>query len=205
MKNRLALLLGCLVLFASRPAWSQKPAADPAKPAATQTPASPPSHAEPAPAQPSHSPSPSRPESPNTGETRHPNPPTANPEHLPKAPKANPVKPEKADQPRNVSLRNSRKIGKSTLTSKAAQASGQQAIVTEMPVVFWPSPMTIHQGESLAGALAGASASVPGTFIYAPALSYVPPQGNCDVVIQFSPADPIHYLSASATVVVTVL
>lgn len=212
MKIRLALLLACLifacpVLLATRPALAQKPGAGSPKPASNPTPSSPPSHTEPSPvpAQPSHPSNPSRPESPKTGETHLPNRPIAAPERLPKVPKANPIKPEHVDRPANVSLRNSKKIDKPVLALKAALAPAQQTIVPKIPIVFWPSPMTIHQGEPLADALTGASAEVPGFFSYSPGLSYVPPPGDCVVLIDFSPTDTVRYLSTSATVHVKVL
>lgn len=133
-----------------------------------------------------------------------PSPPSKHtePDRPPRVPRANPVKPEQAAKPEKTRL--DRTSVQARAEASKAPAPSQEAVARKMPVVFWPSPMTIHLGEPLAGALSGASADVPGTFTYSPGLSYIPQRGSCAVSVDFHPSDPTHYSSASALVVVTV-
>jgi hypothetical protein len=122
-----------------------------------------------------------------------------------KIPKANPTHPEK---PQTQKPENASKAKRLDKAAEAAAAAVPRAPVTDalkIPMVMWPSPMTIHQGEPLAHALKGSSADVLGSFTYLPPLSYVPPRGRCAVHIRFDPEDPQHYKPDSATVWVDVL
>ena len=212
MKISLAAPALCLWLLAAGTLWAQKPASDRPKTdhsASSSKASSPaPTHAEPAP--PPH-PDPGRPtapdrrEMPKSGQAKAPAPPIVDPNSLPKVPRAYPVKPEKADQSKNVTLKKVARAGKVEPAKTVALSHPPQAIMRQFPMVLWPSPMTIRQGQPLADALKGASADVMGTFTYLPDLTYVPPQGQCAVSIHFDPADTVHYFSASATVWVTVL
>lgn len=206
MRIVLAAAFVSLGLLSASSARAQKPASEPAK---TDHPASPPSPA-PAPSpthtapQPTHT-EPGRVTGPGRTDTSKnskisPAPQPADPDRLPRVPRAHPVGPEKIKGTDNAQLRKPAGRGQTTLVGNMTSP----AVVRRMPGVFWPSPMTIQQGEPLAAALSGASADVSGTFSYSPGLGYVPPKGDCAVSIQFEPSDLVHYSPSSATVVVRV-
>jgi hypothetical protein len=67
------------------------------------------------------------------------------------------------------------------------------------PVVTWPNPAAITYGTALSVAQLNASATTPGTFIYAPAAGIVPFAGHQTLSVSFSPADTTDYLSATGS------
>jgi hypothetical protein len=216
MEIRRTLMFACLTLTATSLIWAQKPANEPPKPDHSATspstpPPAAPSHASlpttqaPGPtATPNHAPRTENPKPPDSGKTHLPNRPIVNPPVLPKEPKANPVGPDKIRRSK-LERPSPKELQKPVPAANSAVLHARQAIAPVMPNVFWPSPMTIHQGQPLADALTGASAEVPGTFSYSPGPAYVPPQGECVVSISFLPVDTARYYSVSATVRVRVL
>jgi hypothetical protein len=74
------------------------------------------------------------------------------------------------------------------------------------PVITWRMPASIDYGTPLSALQLNASASVPGTFIYAPPTGTVLSAGASQTLaVAFSPSDPTNYRTANATVKIDVL
>ncbi len=71
------------------------------------------------------------------------------------------------------------------------------------PVITWPSPTPIVYGDALSAGQLNATANVPGTFTYTPALNAVLPAGTQTLSLTFTPAST-NYTTATATVTLTV-
>ena len=67
------------------------------------------------------------------------------------------------------------------------------------PSVTWPAPAPIAYGTPLSATQLNASASVPGTFAYRPALNAILPLGTATLTATFTPTDTFDYSPASAT------
>jgi hypothetical protein len=72
------------------------------------------------------------------------------------------------------------------------------------PTINWPTPAAITYGSALTATQLNATASVPGTFVYNPALGALPPLGNDTLSVTFTPADNIDYSSVTDTVTLAV-
>jgi len=72
------------------------------------------------------------------------------------------------------------------------------------PTIAWGTPAAITSGTALSAAQLDATASVPGTFIYIPALGAIPPVGNDTLSVTFTPTDNVDYAAATASVTMTV-
>jgi hypothetical protein len=68
------------------------------------------------------------------------------------------------------------------------------------PIVTWPTPAPVASGTVLSGAQLNASATIPGSFVYAPAAGTVPADGTVTLSVTFTPTDRISYSTATATV-----
>jgi hypothetical protein len=191
MRGNRGLMLASVVIFAAGLAWAQKPGNDSSK----ATGSAPPTSAGAGPAQSTKITGPEQVSRGAKAEVRVPA--VVHSVSVVSLPTVNPAKRVSAAEPKAA-----RVAGKSQPGVGSAAAAG--GVVPVFPSVFWPSPMAIRQGDSLADALPGATADVAGAFIYTPALSYLPPKGECAVSIAFNPADPRRYLPAYATVSVTV-
>jgi FG-GAP-like repeat/Chitobiase/beta-hexosaminidase C-terminal domain/Bacterial Ig-like domain (group 3) len=73
------------------------------------------------------------------------------------------------------------------------------------PKITWATPSTITYGVALSSAQLDASASVPGTFVYSPAVGTVLPVGNQTLSVTFTPTDASDYSTATASVVLPVV
>ncbi len=83
-------------------------------------------------------------------------------------------------------------------------AAGTSTGLTEQvnqttPSVTWPAPAPIAYGTPLSSTQLDASADVPGTFSYSPALNTILPLGNATLTATFTPTDTFDYSVASAT------
>jgi hypothetical protein len=76
--------------------------------------------------------------------------------------------------------------------------------VKASPALSWADPAAIFYGTALSGAQLNATASVPGSFSYSPALGTVLPAGLQALSVLFTPSDTTHYVSVMATVPLTV-
>jgi len=72
------------------------------------------------------------------------------------------------------------------------------------PTLTWPAPASITAGTPLSTTQLDATASVPGTFAYAPAAGTVLAAGNQTLTTVFTPTDQVDYNTASASVVLVV-
>jgi hypothetical protein len=76
--------------------------------------------------------------------------------------------------------------------------------VKAMPALTWAAPAAITYGTALSSVQLGASASVPGTFAYAPAAGAVLSAGSQTLGVTFTPTDTASYATATATQTLTV-
>jgi dihydroorotate dehydrogenase subfamily 1 len=86
----------------------------------------------------------------------------------------------------------------------SAQADVLLTVVKAMPTITWPEPEPIVCGTGLSIAQLNATASVPGTFAYSPAIGDVPPVGSYVLSVTFEPTDTENYTIAQSDVSVTV-
>jgi len=74
------------------------------------------------------------------------------------------------------------------------------------PTITWANPADIQFGSALGGTQLNATASVPGTFAYTPALGTVLPVGNGQTLsVLFTPTNTATYTTATATAQINVL
>jgi len=86
----------------------------------------------------------------------------------------------------------------------AGTASGNLTVSKATPVITWSTPVAILSGAALSATQLNATASVPGTFVYTPAIGAVPAVGTQTLSVTFTPSDSAHYTSKTATVLLTV-
>src|SRR5204863_323133 len=71
--------------------------------------------------------------------------------------------------------------------------------------ITWPTPADITYGTALSATQLNATASAPGTLVYAPAAGTVLSAGAHALSVTFTPTDAANYSSTTATVSLTVL
>jgi Flp pilus assembly CpaE family ATPase len=86
----------------------------------------------------------------------------------------------------------------------ASEASVPLVVKKATPAITWPTPSAIPCGTSLSEVELNATASVGGTFEYAPAAGHVPSAGIQTLSVEFTPNEGSKYTSAQATVKLTV-
>ena len=74
----------------------------------------------------------------------------------------------------------------------------------ETPTIVWPAPEPITYGSRLNSTQLDASASVPGTYAYAPAAGYILPAGTHTLWVTFTPADAAGGAPVQTNVSITV-
>ncbi len=73
------------------------------------------------------------------------------------------------------------------------------------PTISWPTPAAVTFGSALSGSQLDATASVPGTFVYSPAVGTVLPAGAGQTLsVTFTPTDTTDYTTATASTTITV-
>jgi hypothetical protein len=72
------------------------------------------------------------------------------------------------------------------------------------PAISWATPAPITYGTALSGTQLDATASVPGTFVYSPAVGKVLGVGNHKLTVTFTPTNTTDYTTASDSVTLTV-
>jgi len=87
----------------------------------------------------------------------------------------------------------------STVTKTVSLIVSQAA-----PVITWATPAGITYGTALSNAQLNATASVPGTFAYSPALGNVPTAGTDTLSVTFTPTDTTNYSTVTKTVQLSV-
>jgi hypothetical protein len=85
-----------------------------------------------------------------------------------------------------------------------AAASVTLTVNQATPIVTWATPAAIFSGTALTATQLDATASVPGTFVYTPALGAMPPVGNDTLSVTFTPTDSVDYSAVTSTVTLTV-
>jgi hypothetical protein len=101
----------------------------------------------------------------------------------------------------NITFQASNPVGTATQTitfDATAPGSGPT------PAVTWAAPAAIPYGTPLSATQLDATASVPGTFVYTPALGTVPAAGTQTLSVTFTPSDTTHYTTITQTVQVVV-
>ena len=88
---------------------------------------------------------------------------------------------------------------------KSTTTSVQLQIAKATPVLSWSSPLPVTAGTSLTGLQLNATADVPGTFVYKPALRASLNSGANTLQVIFTPSDRTNYNVASFSVELTVL
>jgi Flp pilus assembly CpaE family ATPase len=122
----------------------------------------------------------------------------------------------KRDSLQNVSAPNSHRGEGETRSYKGATyvkgADGEwhikkpetSDVAQETPTIAWPTPAPIAHGTALSAAQLNAAASVPGSFVYAPAEGDVLTAGAHTLSVTFTPTDAEGYTTAEAEVSLTV-
>jgi hypothetical protein len=92
-----------------------------------------------------------------------------------------------------------------TVDYHAVTATALINVQKATPVVTWANPADITYGSALSATQLDAGASVPGSFVYSPALGSVPSAGaNQTLSATFTPNDAIDYAPVTTTTKVTV-
>jgi hypothetical protein len=87
---------------------------------------------------------------------------------------------------------------------KEADLLQQMPTVRRLPVIVWDDPAPIKEGQPLTARELDAISDVPGTFVFSPALGYVPPRGSWTLTVRFIPQDSYRYLPTGTTAVLLV-
>src|SRR5204863_17516 len=87
----------------------------------------------------------------------------------------------------------------------AATATVSLTVLKGTSTIAWPTPADIVYGTALSATQLNATASVPGTLVYAPAAGTVLSAGAHELSVTFTPTDAANYSSTIATVSLTVL
>jgi len=85
-----------------------------------------------------------------------------------------------------------------------ASASVTLTVNQATPTITWPKPAAITYGTALSKAQLNATASVPGAFVYTPAVGTVLAAGNQTLTVTFTPTDSADYATTTTAVVLTV-
>ncbi len=93
-----------------------------------------------------------------------------------------------------------------TDTNSYTTASAQVTLVVTpaTPTITWATPANLTSGLPLGAAQLNATASVPGSFAYTPALGAILPSGSNTLNVVFTPTDGNDYTTASAQVTLVV-
>ena len=87
----------------------------------------------------------------------------------------------------------------------AATVAATINVAQATPTISWSSPANIVYGTALSGTQLDATANVPGTFAYTPALGTVLTAGNGQTLsVTFTPADTTDYTAATAVATINV-
>jgi hypothetical protein len=85
-----------------------------------------------------------------------------------------------------------------------AQAAVPLTVTKAIPTITWPTPAGISYGTALSATQLNAKASVPGSFVYAPAAGEVLAAGTHTLSVTFTPKDSADAATAQASVSLTV-
>jgi pilus assembly protein CpaE len=85
-----------------------------------------------------------------------------------------------------------------------AQATVPLTVTRATPIITWSAPEAITSGTALSASQLNASALVPGTFLYSPAVGEMLEAGTHTLSVSFTPTDVASYTAVQATVSLTV-
>jgi pilus assembly protein CpaE len=85
-----------------------------------------------------------------------------------------------------------------------AKATVPLVVTRATPIITWPAPEAISYGTALSTSQLNASALVPGSFLYSPAVGEVLEAGTHALSVSFTPADLAAYTTVQAAVPLTV-
>jgi hypothetical protein len=85
-----------------------------------------------------------------------------------------------------------------------ATATVSITVLKATPMITWPTPADIVYGTALSATQLNATASVPGSFAYTPAIGEILSAGTHSLSLTFTPTDAANYSNATATVSITV-
>jgi alpha-L-arabinofuranosidase/2-keto-3-deoxy-6-phosphogluconate aldolase len=92
-----------------------------------------------------------------------------------------------------------------TNTAYPSQTATVSLVVNKAtPTITWPAPASIAVGTVLSVTQLNATASVPGSFVYSPALGVIPTSGTVTLSVTFTPTDTANYNTATASVSLSV-
>jgi large repetitive protein len=92
-----------------------------------------------------------------------------------------------------------------TLDYTTATATVTLTVKPATPTINWATPAAIPEGTPLSAAQLDATASIPGSFVYTPALGAVVGSGPQTLSVTFTPTDTIDYSTATAMVTLIVI
>jgi len=78
--------------------------------------------------------------------------------------------------------------------------NGTLTVVKATPVITWATPVAVTYGSTLTGTPFNATASVPGTFVYSPAVGTLLNTSSTTLSAAFTPTDTANYALTTATV-----
>ncbi len=87
---------------------------------------------------------------------------------------------------------------------ESAQAVVALTVTQATPIVTWPAPAAIAEGTALGASELSASALVPGSFVYEPAVGEVLAAGTHSLTVTFTPTDSEDYTVVQAVALLTV-
>ena len=85
-----------------------------------------------------------------------------------------------------------------TVTYSTVTSNVQIMVTQATPVITWAALSPMQQGAALSAAQLNATANVPGTFSYSPALGTFLPAGTHQLTATFTPSDPTDYQPVTA-------
>jgi hypothetical protein len=91
-----------------------------------------------------------------------------------------------------------------TTDYKTASTTVTLTVNQATPTLTWATPSAVAYGTALSATQLNATASVPGNFVYNPALGAIPSAGNDTLSVTFTPTDAVDYTTATASVALTV-
>jgi hypothetical protein len=91
-----------------------------------------------------------------------------------------------------------------TLAYSSSQATVSLTVAKATAPVTWPKPDPVVHGAALSATQLNATATVPGSFAYTPAVGQILEPGVHELAVDFTPVDTLNYTSARVVVPLTV-
>ncbi len=91
-----------------------------------------------------------------------------------------------------------------TVGYSPSQAAASVTVAKATPRIIWPTPDPIAYGVALSATQLNSKASVPGSFVYAPAGGEVLKPGVHELLATFTPTDTLNYTTVNSVVSLTI-